>query len=224
MKPSDIKSVIESRFKKIKDARDKIIKHFGTEEIHDFRVEVKKLRAFMRLAATPLTSPVKLKIPYQLNSLYRSVGNIRTLQLQRQRIFEHIKEKECGEPTQYLQILLDQQRDWERKIPEISNRKALETEEEMLIRTFNFKLRMESVKKYTETRTRELRNLFTFREHPDERLHQIRKILKDIMYTLPYTGDYFFSFFNNRLQSKEDLKSLTDLLGEIQDASTSLHF
>ena len=224
MKHSDIKNVIESRFEKIEDSWDKIIKHFDMEEIHDFRVEVKKLRAFMRLAATALASPVELKIPFHLKSLYRSAGNIRTLQLQQQRIFQHVTEKKFREPTQYLQILLDQQRYWERKIPEISNRKALETEEEMLILTFNSKLGKESVKKYTETRTRELRDLLTVREHSDERLHQIRKILKDIMYTLPYTGDYFFSFFNNRLQSKEDLKSLTDILGEIQDASTSLQF
>lgn len=222
MKHNEIKHVLASRFKKINDCLNKIIKHFNSEEIHDFRVELKKVRAFMRLAATRLPGPEELKIPYHLKSMYRYAGIIRNLQLQEQRIFEFIREKEVNQPDRYLRILSDQKDESKQKILDIYNHMALKTEEEMIIRTLRIRLENTTIENYTWNRTEELKNLIPFHEYADEELHQARKILKDLLYTLPYTGDYFFSFFNGGLQTKEEIESLTDLLGEFQDACTSL--
>lgn len=49
MKEKEIAEVVEGRFKTIKKLSHKIIKEFNADDIHDFRVEVKKLRAFLQL-------------------------------------------------------------------------------------------------------------------------------------------------------------------------------
>ena len=50
MKQKEIIEIVEHRFKTIHKLDYKIIKEFDANDIHDFRVEVKKLRAFLRLA------------------------------------------------------------------------------------------------------------------------------------------------------------------------------
>lgn len=222
MKHSEIRHVLESRFEKIDEFLDKMIKHFDSEDIHDFRVEIKKVRAFMRLAATRLPGPEELKMPYHIKSLYRHAGIIRNLQLQQHRIFEFIKEKETRQPFQYLKILSNHEEEWKQKIKEIYNLKALKAEEEAIVTTLRFKAGKTTIESYIQNRVEEFKSLMAVREYSDEELHQLRKILKDILYTLPFTGDYFFSFFKCELQTKEDIKSLTDLLGEFQDACISL--
>lgn len=222
MKYNEIKDVVESRFEKINESWDKTIKHFNMEDIHDFRVQIKKIRAFIRLASIRLPGPVELKLPYQLKSLYWYAGVIRNLQLQEQRIFEFIQEKEINQPHQYLKILLNHEDRSKQNIHDIYNHRALETEEEMIIRTLEIKLGKATMKKYAQTKAGQLKTLMAFGEHSDEELHQIRKILKDVLYTLSYTGDDFFSFFNGGLQTQEEIESLTDLLGEFQDACMCL--
>lgn len=222
IKQSEIKRVVESRFEKINESLDKIIKHFSIEEIHDFRVQLKKVRAFIRLASTRPSDPAELKIPCHLKSMYRYAGSLRNLQLQQQRILDFIEGKEINQPDQYLKILLNQEEEWKQKINESFNQNVLESEEEMIIKTLSVKLGKTALKLYTQKKADELKNLLASPEHTDEELHQIRKILKDILYTLSYTGDYFFSFFRDRLQTREEIESLTDLLGEFQDACTSL--
>jgi CHAD domain-containing protein len=222
IKQSEIKRIVESRFEKSNKSLDKIIKHFNIEEIHDFRVQVKKVRAFIRLAATRLSDPAELKIPHHLKSMYRYAGSLRNLQLQQQRILEFIEGKEINQPYQYLKILLHQEEEFKQKINELFRQKVLEAEEEMIIGTLPGKLGKTTLKYYTQKKADELKLLVISPEHTDEELHQLRKILKDILYTLSYTGDYFFSFFKGGLQSKEEIESLTDLLGEFQDVCISL--
>ena len=49
MKEKEIVEIIEDRFKKIDTLAHIILNDFDEEAIHDLRVEVKKLRAFLRL-------------------------------------------------------------------------------------------------------------------------------------------------------------------------------
>lgn len=52
MKHIKIKNIIKNVYARINLLLEQVILHFNEEEIHLFRVEVKKLRAFMRLVST----------------------------------------------------------------------------------------------------------------------------------------------------------------------------
>ena len=222
MKHGELKRLVENRLEKINQSWNGIIKDFDMDEIHDFRVEVKKLRALIRLAAAQLSE--ELKMPIHLKTMYHHAGMIRNLQLQQQRVSEYTKEREILQPHQYLKSLSDEKHEWERKVNEISDDETLEKEERALIKVLSFTLKRGSIKSYVKGKAEELKTLIAFGEHTDEQLHKIRKILKDILYIQPYTGDYFFSLFKGLLESKEKLKSFTEKLGEFQDLCIAVQF
>src|ERR1700754_4201075 len=57
-----------------------ILTHYREEDIHLFRVTVKKLRAFLRLVSPPQQP---LRLPKRFRAFYHATGVIRNLQIQR---------------------------------------------------------------------------------------------------------------------------------------------
>ena len=55
MKSDVIINAIDKRFKKVKKYYNKLLEDFEIEQIHGFRLEMKKLRAFIRLINTNIT-------------------------------------------------------------------------------------------------------------------------------------------------------------------------
>ena len=55
MKSDQIISAIDKRFKKVKKYYNKLLEDFEIEQIHGFGLEMKKLRAFIRLINTNIT-------------------------------------------------------------------------------------------------------------------------------------------------------------------------
>src|SRR5580692_4119732 len=92
--------IIKCRFEKIATSFDEAIAYLDAEDIHAFRAEVKKLRAFLQLAP----SGTKVKMPGRLHLFYRMVGEIRNLQLQQQRIRDAFLGQNCL-PQTYLNLL-----------------------------------------------------------------------------------------------------------------------
>lgn len=99
MKHKEARDIIESRFKKINASFGAVVTDFATEDIHRFRVEIKKLRAFLHATKKGLTLPKQLKKFYSLASV------IRNLQMQQQRIVKAAAETEDPLPSNYLSIV-----------------------------------------------------------------------------------------------------------------------
>ena len=64
---------IHGQFKKVRNHYYKLLEGFELEEIHDFRLEMKRLRSFVRLLNTNITDTEKLKVPEALNTFYACV-------------------------------------------------------------------------------------------------------------------------------------------------------
>src|SRR5262245_19892691 len=92
MNAAPIKKIIRFRFHRLKKYLRQMKRRLSREAIHHFRVEVKKLRAFLRMI-----SGDKLKIPHALKNIYRQAGSVRELQLFLQ---QTNKEKTWGEAFQ----------------------------------------------------------------------------------------------------------------------------
>lgn len=84
MKHAQIMHAVRRRFRKIDAAYRKVIKNFQTDDIHRFRVEMKKLKAFLLLAENGSDHDRRLKFSKRARKFYEKTGAIRTLQLQQQ--------------------------------------------------------------------------------------------------------------------------------------------
>lgn len=76
-----ILSIIRRHAQKLNRLARRIVIKYKAEDIHDFRVGTKKLRAFLRLV-----SPAggRLRLPKRLRIFYKETGVLRNLQLQRE--------------------------------------------------------------------------------------------------------------------------------------------
>ena len=63
----------------------------SAEAIHLFRIEIKKLRAFLRLLSLKLKKEDELKLPFKIKKMYKYAGKIRDRQLHRKRMKAAIK-------------------------------------------------------------------------------------------------------------------------------------
>src|SRR5258708_1356666 len=97
--------IIQKKFGRIRDAFRRVIVHFEGPDIHAFRIEIKKLRAFLRLLAIGKNRFGRLRLPKHLHRLYLLGGKIRDLQLQQEHISEAFKGKEESLPHSYLHLL-----------------------------------------------------------------------------------------------------------------------
>ena len=104
MKEKEIVGVVKDSFKTINKLSHKIIKEFTADDIHDFRVEVKKMRAFLRLLDTEKEMERPL-IPKLLKTFYGYIGIIRNIQLHRHHLFKYISDYKIEKPKEYLMIL-----------------------------------------------------------------------------------------------------------------------
>lgn len=85
MASQKIHLAILRHYRRAKTLGKTVAETWGEEDIHQFRVEVKKLRACLRLAGATHTG-IKARLPGKLHVFYSMVGIIRCLQLQRKEL------------------------------------------------------------------------------------------------------------------------------------------
>src|SRR6516162_822833 len=101
MKGKEINEIIEDKFKTLSKLSQKITRKF---DIHDFRVEVKKLRAFLRLLDIKKRNDEPI-IPKLLKTFYGYIGIIRNIQLYKHSLFKYITDHNIDKPEKYLTLL-----------------------------------------------------------------------------------------------------------------------
>ena len=92
--------IVKNYYRKLKKELGKVPRSFDTETIHQFRVEYKKLRAFLRMLSVQPVKEKKLKISKKIKTYYRLCGLLRDLQLQQKRIAST-----AVKPAGYLRLL-----------------------------------------------------------------------------------------------------------------------
>ena len=205
---------IRNSFKKLKMLSTEIRKDFGSEKIHEFRVKYKKLHALLRFIGSADSKKHRPSIPDIIKELYHSLGNIRSFEIQQDKLKPG--NPDFPEPvlTNYLVEMkvraahekigaeaLLKSNNFSRDIPHLRTRQPAST-----IR-----------KKFADRHIRKLRALGPWEKQDDLSLHESRKLLKDIQYTWKYLKP---SDTKPDLQiriSKPVISRLTDQLGEYHD-------
>src|ERR1022692_2081566 len=219
MKHREAVGIIETRFIKINVTLNRLIANFATEDIHQFRIEVKKLRAFLRSIKT------ELKLPKRLRKFYDTIGIVRNLQLQQQRIAKVVTETGDSLPSKYLSTInVEAITNIKKAKKIIKKRKTFKKEEKSIINIFTKKIERPTIKKFFNSEADLLNKQLLLNQPGDETLHSIRKILKDILYTQPYISKKTRTTLLPWLSEQANVKLITELLGGFQDARTILNY
>jgi CHAD domain-containing protein len=222
MKAKAISQVYKSGFRKISKYYRALTDNFHPDNNHYFRVEVKKMRAFVRLVN--LSQPThQHEILRPIKKYYRLAGNIRNLQLHEQRMKSLTNDLLIKKPEQYLKDL----REEKKILMEKTKRKtgfSFKDFEEKLLDDAPAELTEEAKNQFVKMNIARLTQLLMLPIYYDETLHDIRKVIKDLMYNYNYLEEQINLIIPLPLNVLAFMESVTDDLGNFYDLSLGLFF
>jgi CHAD domain-containing protein len=218
MKQKEMVEIVEDIFKDIEKLCGKICKTFNAEDIHDFRVAVKRLRAFLRLIDIKKDGPI---IPKLLKSFYRYIGNVRNIQLYEQDLFKYLTAVDIKKPGEYIKLLNKEKDYWKKEAVDVMKNEDFLKPKEKILKALPAKLEKPGIKKFVQNNLDKLKLQLEYLKD-DSPLHNIRKILKDIFYNWDYIK--YHADLPSTISNKEALKMLTTTLGEFIDKFMQLEF
>ncbi len=216
MKKREIENIIKKSFKKLKKLQQVIVLNFNAEEIHNFRVEVKKLRALLRLLNTKKVTGTTL--PILLKSFYRNVGILRNIQLHEKNLRNEIS-KEHTNLYAYFICLDEEKNILKKEIIEMMKNKNFSSSENLILKGLPKKLTRSLIKKFNEKKIVRLNNMLT-KIKDEKTLHEIRKCLKDLFYNLSYLAND--KALPKIILKKEKFKDIIDNIGSIIDEESQI--
>jgi CHAD domain-containing protein len=218
MKKNKIKTQVAGHFKKSIPLSKKTVNGFGQEDIHDFRVSIKKMRAWLRLLNTEWGEPPVLKTPKSVREFYHDAGDVRNVQVQMEQVQNLCQGKP---PAGYLGLLQKELDQGKQKMnSSLLSDKRWDYEKKKIIRALPAKLTPKIIADFVLQKKGAILNILN-EEKNDENLHELRKILKDLM----YNEKLIEGVVNlDAFPITRDMKALTQLLGDHQDLYMQLHY
>ena len=193
MRQKHIQHSIDSRLNHLRKALPRVLAHFDPEDIHAFRVEVKKLRALLTLLAAEdpqdasLTRSGRVRLPRRLRRFYKMTGEIRNLQLQQQRVQEYWKMRDDALPRTYC-LLLEMELAGKITVAGdfAAKKLSIKTIQRQILDRTPDHIRKRSARKFLRSKAFSLEELKkTPQPWEDDLFHSIRKLLKDLLYIIP---------------------------------------
>jgi len=217
MKQKGIAAVIDKRFKKIDSHFHSVITGFEIEPIHEFRTDIKKLRAFFRLLNVEIDED-RLKVSKRMKMLYGYGGTIRNFQLQLKNMHAYLADPRYTIIEAYMEYLKKMIEKWKANAIEFNGQGSnFRDDNKKIHEQLPERLRRASVKKFLQNKMSEL--AYLLKELPgDDVLHQIRKILKDILYNWVFIKRYK-KLLPPDFSTEEKIKPFTEILGLFMDKS-----
>lgn len=160
-----------------------LLQQFDAEAVHHFRVDYKKLRAFLRMMAFAPGAGGEIKLSKQLKNIYRKAGELRELQLQLQRTSSTTGENKQSSPryTRLLKAEIEKLKPALHEMFDAAPVKACKRETDPLLPASFLPVHF---KKYAQRQWLLTANNIRAPRYNDDTLHSIRKLLKDLFYNL----------------------------------------
>jgi CHAD domain-containing protein len=218
MDKKEIRHIVHGFYKKLKKRFNQISPGFDTEAIHQYRVEYKKLRAFLRLLSLQ-SKKDKINIPGKLKRIYRCTGELRDLQLLEQKLSLSSIPGDISRQTCLDNIRLDMQ---------VMKEKFAETAQKKIItvarnKTYNDLPRRSTLPgfiKFAAKNWDSINTLISMHQFGDKQIHTVRKNLKDLSYNLKHfkgAEARILSLGNWNNSSIQYIETLMGALGNFQD-------
>jgi len=218
-----LRAAYESRLDTIYKTLQKAEHGFGMEDIHVFRVEIKKLKAFLRLLRTGNKHSTKLKISKRLQKIYKVLGQIRILQLQEEYMRKEINEEGILSSLKYMDKLSKKVHSFTLKAGELVKRKKpIEKERQSIRKNSPDKLLLTTLESFLDKKIYVIIKLLS-QEVPDEKsMHLIRKHLKDVLYNSTLIKTAGTGKKGSGFPREEEIQSVARLLGNYHDLRIAL--
>jgi hypothetical protein len=189
----------------------------GTEDIHLLRLEVKHLEAFLLLMTVQKDFSASPEIPRRLEKLFHNAGKIRKFELENKAIRSLTNDNEIFRPALILGLLNASKRKMIKNL-----RKKRRTYQPFEPGDFakhpDSKLSQHTWQQFMDTQAESILNLLEGDILSDIRsLHQLRKILKSILYVLPIGENPDAPDQAYLEKHKEFMKSIESKIGSIHD-------
>jgi CHAD domain-containing protein len=222
MKKNKISNLVEDRIKKIHKHYDKLQEDFAEEELHDYRLEIKRLKAFLELLNTNRPIIEQVTIGKKARDLYNLTGELRNLQLHRKRITE--LQQSFDLPAAYLSLL-------------DNHRIAAMDEFRSLAEDFSFHRFHEKIlgfcpghlddydcRLYMLNQWSLFASYFYQDDYNDEDLHEMRRLVKHTSYNIEFLAPFLPFVFPAFLTDKKQSEDLAERLGEFHDLCISVEY
>ena len=224
MKKSDVIQFLTKRCRNLERHYQNLLEDFEVESIHLFRVEIKKLRAMLRLLNAGLQPGSTVHIGNKVHSFYVAVGELRALQIQKQTVMQCCKKFKCAVPHCYLAQLHRQETNVWQQVRAIALQLSLSTFRSRLMKAASKPLNHSTVENFIALKKDAVLKLLAPGVYTDEQLHQLRKVLKDYLYQWPLIGTGVIASFPKKALTDQTFLILTEKLGDFQDMCIALDF
>lgn len=180
MNQETIATLLEEQAAHLLSLGDNIAPDFDEDTIHQFRVAVKKLRAFVRLIQTA-DDTVDFKLSKKFKSLYQAAGGVRDEQMHLIRAVQHTAPPLPADYTLWLahRISLAEQ-DWH----EVYDFKTLKKTTKNIRNIISGSISIPDLEQYFTERLNAMEAILLQTDIEDEDLHTIRKHVKDLQHTV----------------------------------------
>jgi CHAD domain-containing protein len=200
-----------------------LLRDFDKDEIHSFRLEIKKLRAF-NLLVSHASLHERIKIHGSIKAFYNSAGDLRNLQLHHERIVELSKMLGIEEPQQHVQLLLEKELKIRESLEKLAGDLSLKKAKTALTENSPAEITGLTIQTFILQKKAGLEALILLTVYPDEALHEIRKHLKDLLYNWKYIAVVAPVFLPPLWTERDFIDKLADKIGEFHDLCISLSF
>ena len=199
--------------KELKKELRRIIKNSSQDNIHDFRIAVKKFRAFIRMLNRHTSGTNNINLSGKIKRIYKQTGKIRDLQLQIARINDR-KSNET-DLSAYLFRLNKALNKRTRKLAKTFN--TISTKKIRLIKAPDrFKrLPAEAIHSFIDKKSIVLRKLLSKCTVSDQTMHRIRKNMKDLLYLFTIREQFNLNTIAESYWNDSKIQQADQLAGEL---------
>jgi CHAD domain-containing protein len=214
MKREALEEVIDKHINSIEKYSDRLPGSFDHEDIHDLRVNYKKVRAFLRLLHLEKDAG-DLNVPGKLRSLYHHCGKVRDLQL-------FLIELHALPVAAELPVCISR---WKQQLFTYKEETIRAIEDMQFKRTANHldkelprQLRNETIKHFAHQKVATIHIVLLAADNSENDLHTIRKQIKDIIYNIRiFENDLGIPFPVSGWTSEKSLTDMASRLGDFND-------
>ena len=224
MNREQIKHIANNQYRKIKKHIKKIADDFDMETIHQFRVEYKKLRAFLRMLTAQEETGGEITVSKKLKKVYTISGSIRDLQLQQLRITDATK-GEQKKPTSYLTLLQKEMDSLKPELSEMLLENPVNDSKKKTDAAMPDEFPLSGFRNFVQQKWAAVHAIIASGHFSDDNVHLIRKNLKDLFYNLKLYQGVEHEILSISIMKGKDEKyfdQLLEELGSFQDKCTAI--
>jgi CHAD domain-containing protein len=221
MKGKELEKIIDKYVRSIEKLCRRIPGSFAIEDIHDLRVDYKRLRAFIRLCCEePQTKD--LQIPDSLRDVYKAAGEVRDHQLFIAKIilFAKVQYALPGFTKCLQQQLFKTKEELVKKIEKVDWDKTHKNIKDELPKI----LHDTAIRQFVNRKVAGIHILLLAADR-EEDLHSMRKNLKDLLHvTRVFDHDWIIPFPFPAWKTEKPISDMADKLGDFNDECITLKF